>query len=195
LTSTQTSTIPGVDTITTFNGHYNTPGFDNSGNPNSKWYYTMVGVPPDDGGTARFHAPIIPVSIDLRNFDGRPRYVNGQRLFYDARQYVKPVLNSPVFQNYKYDSSERPTQFTDAIQRAEFGHQAEDEWHNLLKPDVRRGRVMTLIRGTYFFALNTDGSCCLYVLVDAGTFSNALFPPTFPVDNTTVIGAAELAAT
>ena len=191
--STQASTIPGVDTITTFNGSFRTPGFDPNGNPNSKWYYTMVGQSPDDGGTTRFQAPIIPVSLDLRNADGSPRFVNGHRLFYDARQYVKLVLNSPVFQKYKYDSSERPTQFTDAVQRAEFGHQAEDEWHNLLVPDVKRGRVMTLLKGTYQFALNADGTCCEFVLVDEEAFGNALFPPTYPVDNTTVIGAAELA--
>jgi hypothetical protein len=186
------SSIPGVDTIVTFNGRFSTPGYDPAGNPNRKWYYTMVGQSPDEGGTTRFNAPIVPVSVDLRNFDGTPRFVNGQRLYYDATQYVKPVLHSPVFQTYQYDSSHRPTQFTDAVQRAEFGD-AEDDWHNLLAPKVRTPRVMTLIRGTYRFALNPDGSCCLYVLVDEATFLNALFPPTSPVDNTTVIGAAELA--
>jgi hypothetical protein len=187
------STIPGIDTITTFNGHFSTPGFDPSGNPNTHWYYTMVGQSPDDGGTTRFSAPVIAVSIDLRNFDGSPRFVNGQRLYYDGTQYLAPVLNSPVFQKFRYDSSERPTQYADAIQRAEFGEQAEDEWHNLLVPHVRTPRVMTLIRGTYRFALNPDGSCCSFVLVDLNTFINLLFPPTFPFDNSTVIGAAELA--
>lgn len=52
---------------------------------------------------------------------------------------------------------------------------------------------MTLLRGKYRFALNADGSCCAYVLVDGTTFGNELFPPTFPVDNTTLMGAAELA--
>jgi hypothetical protein len=188
-----TSTIPGVDTITTFNGQFNTFGFDAAGNPNRRWYYTMVGRSPDEGGTTKFSAPVIPVSIDLRNADGTPRYVNGHRLYSDATQYVRPVLKSPVFQNYRYDSSERPTQFTDAVLRAAFGEDVEDDWHNLLVPKVRTPRVMTLLKGTYRFALNSDGSCCLFVLVDATTFGNELFPPTYPVDNTTVIGAAELA--
>jgi hypothetical protein len=52
---------------------------------------------------------------------------------------------------------------------------------------------MKLLAGTYYFALNSDGSCCAYVLIDGNTFVNELFPPTYPVDNTTVIGAAELA--
>jgi hypothetical protein len=35
------------------------------------------------------------------------------------------VLASPVFSN-AYDSSEKPTQFADAIQRAEFFHMSDD---------------------------------------------------------------------
>jgi hypothetical protein len=49
---------------------------------------------------------------------------------------------------------------------------------------------MVLIRGTYRFALNADGSCCAFVLIDANTFTNALFPTT-ATDTSTVIGAAE----
>jgi hypothetical protein len=49
---------------------------------------------------------------------------------------------------------------------------------------------MVLIRGTYRFALNPDGSCCFFVLVDILTFENALFPATAS-DTTTPIGAAE----
>ena len=33
----------------------------------------------------------------------------------------------------------------------------------------------------------------MFVLIDESTFVNALFPPTYPVDRSTVIGAAELA--
>lgn len=51
---------------------------------------------------------------------------------------------------------------------------------------------MTLPFGKYVAQPNSDGSCCLFVLVDDATFQNLLFPPTFPVDNTTIIGAAEL---
>jgi hypothetical protein len=52
---------------------------------------------------------------------------------------------------------------------------------------------MALIEGTYFFALNNNGSCCAFVLVDIDVFSNELFPPTRPADNSSVIGAAEVA--
>jgi hypothetical protein len=184
---------PGVDTLPNWNGKFTAAGYDPFGNPNRKWVYNMAGTPPESGKTTVFDAPIIPVSLDLRNYDGSVRYVNGKRLYSDATQYVVPVLNSPVFQNARYSSSERPTQFTDAVQLAEFGDRAEDNWHTLLSPSVKTPRVMTLIRGTYEFALNADGTCCAFVLVDANTFGNALFPSTYPVDTSTVIGAAELA--
>jgi hypothetical protein len=49
---------------------------------------------------------------------------------------------------------------------------------------------MVLRRGTYAFALNPDGSCCFFVLINANTFVNELFPPTAS-DTTTVMGQAE----
>ena len=184
--------IPGIDSLVNFNGAFNAPGYDSFGNPNTHWLYNMVGTSPNTDKTTTIHAPLIPVSLDLRNFDGSPRYVNGQRLYSDATQFVKPVLGSPLFKNAHFSSSEKPTQINDAIQRAEFGDHAEDNWHTMLKPRVGRPLVMKLIRGTYLFALNPDGSCCAYVMIDAGTFESALFPATFPIDATTPIGAAEL---
>jgi hypothetical protein len=78
-------------------------------------------------------------------------------------------------------------QISDAVQRAEFIRQSDDDWHTLLAPSVKTPRLMTLLRGTYRFALNADGSCCRFILVDADTFGNALFPPTVPVDGKTVM--------
>jgi hypothetical protein len=103
---------------------------------------------------------------------------------------VEPVLSSPIFSKTFYDSSERRTQFTDAIQRAEFFNKSDDDWHTLLRPRVGTPRTMVLIRGTYRFAVNPDGSCCAFILVDFNTFVNALFPAT-ATDTTTPIGAAE----
>jgi len=158
-----------------------------------------VGNPPQHGGTTRVRAPVIPVSLDLRNYDGSPRYVanpndpdHPTRLYQDARPVMRNVLESPLFRNGSYSSSSEPTQYNDAIQRAEFWSDMADDWHTLLAPVQGQPRVMRLIRGTYRFALNADGSCCLYVLVNDPDFGAALFPATSPVDNTTPIGAAEL---
>jgi len=181
---------PFLDTLQNWNGHFNANGLDSSGVSQVTWYYNMMGNRPELGGTTTVNAPIIPVNVDLRNADGTPRYVNGQRLYYDATQYVQPVLNSPVFQSANYSSSPVPTQIADAVQRAEFGSAAKSDWHTLLSPQVKTARTITLLKGTYRFALNPDGTCCKFILVDADTFVNALFPTT-TTDTTTPIGAAE----
>jgi hypothetical protein len=188
----------GIDSLSNWSSYFYYPGVDSNGFPQFTWQYTMAGNAPfssgraDDqsGETTTIDAPVVAVNLDLRNFDGSKRFVNGHRLFSDGTQFVSPVLSSPVFSKTFYDSSESPTQFTDAVQRAEFFHKADEEWHTLLRPRVETPRTMVLIRGTYRFALNPDGSCCFFVLVDILTFENALFPATAS-DTTTPIGAAE----
>jgi hypothetical protein len=190
----------GIDSVANWSSYFYYQGFDSNGFTQFTWQYTMAGNAPfgqghdedREGETTWIGAPIVAVSLDLRNFDGSPRFVGGQRLFSDATQFVAPVLRSPVFSKTSYTSSETPTQYTDAVQRAEFFHKSDDEWHTLLRPRVETPRTMVLIRGTYRFALKADGSCCAFILIDEGTFFNALFPPTFSGnDTTTPIGAAE----
>jgi len=182
--------IPNIDSLVNFNGHYFADGFTSDGTFNTHWYTNIVGNPPQMHGTTTLNAPIIPVTLDLRNADGSPRFVNGQPLISRPDAFIAPVLNSPVFQNADYTSSPVPTQVTDAVQRAEFFGKEKDDWHTLLAPSVKTGRTMVLLRGTYQFALNPDGSCCAFVLVDFATFVNALFPATAD-DTTTPVGAAE----
>jgi len=150
----------------------------------------MVGNRPENSATTTINAPIVPVIVDLRNVDGTPRFVNGHPLVYDPTQFVQLVLDSPVFQNASFDSSPVPTQITDAVMRAEFYHQAKSDWHTLLAPVVKQTQRMVLNRGTYQFALNPDGTCCRYILVDANAFVAALFPA-FLGDTTTVIGRSQ----
>jgi hypothetical protein len=203
--------ITNIDSVPSFNGHYFTAGVDSNGNPRNHWYFNALGNPPQMGRTTTLRAPIVPVSLDLRNADGSPRYVkivNGsvvtctnppgpgcQRLFFDAGPFIQPVLDSPVFSDANYTSSAVPTQFTDAVQRAEYFKKAKPDWHTLLAPSVQTGRTMTLIRGTYQFSVNPDGSCCFFVLINVNNFVNKLFPSTFtfPPDSSTPIGAAEAA--
>jgi hypothetical protein len=208
-----TGSLLGIDTIPTFSSYFYFPGVDFNGFPQFTWQYTMVGRSPfkpgdndksnlfarikweDDDGSAnvtRINAPIVPVTLDLRNSDGSPRFVNGKPLISSPAALVAPTLGSPIFQETGYTSSHVPTQFTDAVQRAEFFGMADPDWHTLLKPSVKPGRTMTLIRGTYLFALNADGSCCAFVLVNANAFGQALFP-TAPGDISTVMGQAEVA--
>ena len=196
----------GVDTVQNFSSYFYLPGWFtdqftgdvNVSFPQFTWPYTMVGKAPfghdDSDGTTKIPAPIIPVAIDLRNFDGTPRYCTAAdgssvRLYRSAMPHVQPALNSPVFSNARYSSSERPTQFVDAVQRAEFFKVADDDWHTILKPEVKKERVMVLIRGNYFFSV--DSSCNIrYVLVQYFYFGSLLFPPNSS-DTSTIIGGAE----
>src|SRR5262249_36835443 len=128
----------------------------------------------DDGQVIRIRAPVVPVTVDLRNADGSPRFVNGQPLISSPAAYVAPTLASPIFQTTGYSSSFVPTQFTDAIMRAEFFRVASPHWHTLLTPAVKPGRTIVLVAGTYRFALNGDGTCCAFIHVDQTTFNNVL---------------------
>ena len=152
----------------------------------------MAGGAPELGGTTTFNAPVVPVSVDLLDYDGSVRVVGGHRLHYSVHPFVEAVLNSPIFQTTDYTSSDVPTQFSDAVQRAEFYSVMQPNWHTLLKPSLKTERTLSIPRGSYFFALNQDGSCCAFVLADINVFSNRLFPAT-SADITSPIGAAERA--
>jgi len=186
------SGTPFLDTLLNWNGHFRADGVDQNGASQVIWYYNMIGNRPELGGTTWVNAPIVPVTVDLRNADGTPRFVNGHPLISSPAQYVQPVLDSPVFTNATYSSSPVPTQITDAVMRAEFDHSAKKDWHTLLQPSVKTGRTMVLLKGTYQFSLNADSTCCRFILVDGNAFANALFP-SFPGDVSTVIGQSQAA--
>jgi len=188
----------GIDSLPNFSSYFYLPGFTSFGGAQFTWPYTMVGNAPfgkdNSERTTRINAPIVPVAIDLRLADGSPRFCTKAdgtqvRLYRSALPHVQTVLNSPVFSNAWYSSSERPTQFSDAVHRAQFFKKSDDDWHTVLRPSVKKERVMVLIRGTYAFS--TDANCNIrYVLVDENVFVSKLFPP-LSTDTSTIMGAAE----
>ena len=182
--------ITGVDSLVNFTGEYHTFGYGPTGNPQNTWYYDMVGNAPQKGGTTVINAPIVPVVVQLLDWDGSIRVVDGRQMISYPTAYVGPSLNSPVFQGHKYTSSPVATQFSDAIQRAEFYNVMQWNWHTLLNPSVKTTRTISVPRGLYYFARNPDKSCCAFVLIDVNEFVNLLFP-TVPTDTTTPVGAAE----
>lgn len=186
-TSLNVASLQGIDSVVNFVQSFNANGVDANGNPQNLWSFAMVGNSPEQGGTTHISAPVIPVSLNLLNPDG------SVFLHYDVTPFIQPSLLSPVFSPTHFSTSAASTQFTDAIQRAEFFSVIDQGWHTLLVSSLKTARTMSVPAGSYRFALNPDGSCCFFVLVDANSFSNLLFPPTFPVDNTTIIGQAELA--
>ena len=190
------SGVPGVDSLQNWTGSFTAPGFDSNGNPQSVWPFEMVGRPPERGDVTVINAPIIPVVVDLLGPDGKVAVFNGQPLTLDPSRFIKPVVQSPEFEPFPYATGGF-TQFNDAMFRTEFAdrittkHGDDNGWHTLLSPRVKQPQHMQIPFGSWLFGFAPDGS--LFTLVDESAFAAALFPATVPVDNTTVIGAAELA--
>jgi len=181
------SGVPGIDSLTNWTGSFTAPGYLPDGTPNSTWNFAMVGRPPERGDSTVINAPVIPVFVDLLGPDGRVL------LTADPTGYVQPVVRSPMFQPFLYDSGF--TQFNDAMFRAEFADRIkrhDDDWHTFLNPRVKKAQRMQIPYGSWYVALYSDGSYA-YALVDETAFVNDLYPPTYPFDDSTVIGAAELA--
>jgi len=74
--SSSRPTSAGIDSLKNFNGEFRAPGVGPSGNPQRNWHYTIAGSRPELGGTTTFDAPIVPVSLDLLDYDGSVRAVN-----------------------------------------------------------------------------------------------------------------------
>src|SRR5579864_2619919 len=85
----------GVDTIVNFTHQFQAPGVYFDGSAHHIWEYSMVGNDPAQGGTTIFNAPVIPVTLDLRNADGSPRFVNGQPLISKPDAFLADFLAGP----------------------------------------------------------------------------------------------------
>jgi len=170
--------IHGIDSIPNFNDHFFADGFDFNGNPNRHWYTNTVGNPPQMGGTTLIGAPLQPVNVELDDANGNLRVVGGHPLISDATKFVAPVLGSPVFSNFTYSSGADPTQFSDAIQRAEYFNKMKPDWHTLLLAAPKPALTMHIRQSAncptgphsagcnYTFSLNADGTCCRFILVN-----------------------------
>jgi hypothetical protein len=170
--------IFGIDSLPNFNGQFFAAGVDSNGNPNRHWYTNTVGNPPQMGRTTVINAPLQPVNVELDDASGHLRFINGQPLISLATPFVTPVLNSPVFSNTMYTSGDTPTQFSDAIQRAEFFNAMKPDWHTLLNAQPAAPLTMHIRQAVgcptgpnaagcnYTFALNSNGTCCRLILVN-----------------------------
>jgi hypothetical protein len=182
--------IPGINGVSNFCTTFQEePGFDANGNPNTNWITNLLGNFPQNGGTTTIDNPVIPVKVELLNSDGTIAFT------INPKKDVQPTLNSPVYSNASYSSSPKPTQFADAVQRAEFNSVETSNWHTMVDPKVKPMVTMTIPAGDWDVGVNSDGSVA-FTLVDLNTFDNELFPAGgVPVDNTTIIGREELNGT
>jgi hypothetical protein len=182
--------LANIDSIPNFSGKYHAAGVDQNGNPNTQWVYNTVGHLPQQGGTTTIRVPIIPISLDLLAQDG------SVLIHDDATPDVPPTLNSPLFQNAPYSSSSTPTQFNDAIQRAQFASSAKSDWHTILQPVVEPAVTIEIPWGDYGAYMYTSGPHAgqvAFVLLDYDFSAELMFPSTFawPPDTSSVMGALE----
>jgi hypothetical protein len=177
--------IFGIDSIPNFNLQFFANGIDPFGNPNRHWYTNTVGNPPQMGGTTMINAPLQPVNVELDDVNGNLRVISRHPLVSTATPFFGPVLNSPIFSNAVYSSGPTPTQFVDAVQRAQFfNHPMQPDWHTLLNPQplapltvhIRQSSTCAGgFTGCYYYAvLNADGTCCRYILIDFDLFFDTL---------------------
>ena len=193
------SGVPGIDSIVNFTGSFTADGFDSDGNPQSVWPYSMVGRAPEENRSTHIRAPIVPVNVELLDASGNVATTStGAPLrLVVAPDIVSGITQSPIYGSFDYNSGRG--QFNDQMMRTQFwdrfDHHHNDDgdggYHTVLDPSVKAARTMRLPFGSYQFALNADGTCCAFILADAGAFSTQLFPSA-TVDNSTVIGSAEV---
>ncbi|MGH9565597.1 MAG: hypothetical protein ACRD4I_06415, partial [Candidatus Angelobacter sp.] len=118
--------------------------------------FTMIGNDPSLGHKTQVPAKIAAVSLQLLNEDGSTFAI------VPAGEFEQPVLNSPNFQNFKYEKEGEPVQFGDAVQRAEFFNSMKGNWHTELSPasvvdrlTIQVPKFVTVIsRGVAVKALN-----------------------------------------
>lgn len=193
--SAVSSGIPGIDSIVNFSDQFFSPGFDANGNPQSIWPYTMVGNSPQSGRSASITAPVVPVKVQLLGPDGSVAFTFGP-----DQKVIKSAFESPEFVPNIYTNG--VGQLNDQIMRAEFANllhgDAQDDWHTILNPKLRTARTLKVPfltasgASAWFVFANAAGQPVLAAIDDV-TFSNLLFPATFPFDSSTPVGAAELA--
>ena len=104
--------------------------------------YTIVGGKPQAGGTTEVPVQLIPISLLFEEYADE----SGSPLILGPAQVIPRVLSSPNFSDAQYPTG--PTQFADAVQRAQFNAVAARDWHTLLgKPEVLKPLTIDVPRG------------------------------------------------
>jgi len=130
--------------------------------------YTIVGGKPQAGGTTEIPVQIIPISLLFEEYADE----SGSPLILGPGQVVPRVLTSPNFSDAQYPTG--PTQFADAVQRAQFNAVAARDWHTLLgKPEVLKPLTIDVPRGLAKVYRNRSTGVT-YAIVDTNFFISHL---------------------
>jgi hypothetical protein len=111
--------LPGVDSVSNFTRAFYSQG--------QIWPFTMIGNDPLLGRRTRVPVRILAVSLELQNED----LVTTTTI--PVASFEEQVLRSPNFDDSDYSSGDG-IQYADAVQRAEFFHSMQNDWHTELHP-------------------------------------------------------------
>src|SRR5579871_3701139 len=104
------------------------PNFTSSFTFNGNTFpFTMAGKDPQKGNTANLETSIMTIQFLFDEFVDQ----NGNNIVLDAATALPLIVNGPNFQNAPYGTG--TTQFSDAVQRAEFFNVMKPDWHTLLE--------------------------------------------------------------
>jgi hypothetical protein len=144
-----------IQSVPFFNGSFTFQG--------QTFPFSMMGRRPQAGGTTEINTSYLAISFFFDEFVDQ----NGNNIVIDATGNTKNLLNGPDFERFPYTTGN--TQFSDAVQRAEFFNVmkdpnedgAEQAWHTLLESprqfnpitvEVPFGSSLVFSDGTNFFA-------------------------------------------
>jgi hypothetical protein len=164
--------LPGIDSVPNFSRAFTSQG--------QVWPFTMIGNDPKLGNRTRLPAKILAVSLELQNDD----LVTTTKV--PIAPFEERTLNSPNFEAADYATGDG-LQYADAVQRAEFFHSMQQDWHTELHPvgivdhiTLQIPRFTTeIVNGqptqvrTYFTGTADDGSTFVLLLDDF--FNDAFF--------------------
>jgi chitinase len=130
--------------------------------------YTMVGQDPARGGTAHVDVSMIAISFFFDEFVDQ----SGNNIVIESAPIMPLVKKSPNFENAAYGTGF--TQFSDAIQRAEFFSVAKDHWHTLLEPPKMLEPVQIEVPVGQSVVLQTSATGTIFALINSEFFVSQL---------------------
>jgi hypothetical protein len=145
------------------------PYFNNSFNHQQQAFaFSTVGKTPSRGESTVISTQLIPISMFFEGYadqDGKP-------ISLDVTPLLSRFQNSPDFRAAAYGTGF--TQFSDAVQRAQFFHVMDPDWHTMLnRPRLLTPLTIEVPRGSAtLFRSRTTGA--VIAVVDTGFFVSQL---------------------
>ena len=147
--------------------------------------YTMVGRDPRKGDSTHVNTALVTIRFFFDEFADQ----NGRNLVIDAASVLQPIVSGPNFENAAYGTG--TTQFSDAIQRAEFFNVMKSDWHTLIQKPRMLPPVQIEVPFGMSLVFQAGPGGPVFALIDQGFFISQLntilqFVP-FQVDELAIV--------